>query len=206
MQRRTLIASAAMVGTALVQMPGAVLAQTVHAAVSGSATGAGSSAHLPPVQVAEVIPGAVFSGATRMRFLGFDVYDAALWVAPGFQAAQYGQSPLILELTYLRSLNGRSIAQRSIDEMRRAGSFNAEQEARWLAAMQTVFPDVKAGDRITGVHNPLTGARFWLNGLARAPIADPEFSRLFFGIWLSSATSEPKLRSALLANLPKAAL
>jgi Chalcone isomerase-like len=46
------------------------------------------------------------------------------------------------------------------------------------------------------------GARFWVNGVARAPINDPEFSRLFFGIWLSSATSEPKLRAALLANAP----
>ena len=153
-----------------------------------------------PSHVAEVIPDAIFSGASRMRFLGFDVYDASLWVAPKFKAAQYGQSALILELTYLRALNGRSIAQRSVSEMRRAGEFTAAQEQRWLAGMETSFPDVKATDRITGVHNPAVGARFWFNGIARAPINEPEFSRLFFGIWLSPATSEPKLRAALLAN------
>ncbi len=157
----------------------------------------------PPAFVAESLPGAVFAGSARMRFLGFDIYDAALWVAPGFQASKYAQSPLILDLRYLRGLSGSAIAKRSISEMRRAGSFNAEQEQRWLAAMEASFPDVKEGDRITGVHNPVSGARFWFNGLARAPINDPEFSRLFFGIWLSSATSEPKLRTALLAHLPQ---
>ena len=157
----------------------------------------------PPAHVAESIPNALYGGSARMRFLSFDIYDAALWVAPGFQASAYSQSPLILELGYLRSLNGRLIAQRSISEMRRAGGFNPEQEQRWQAAMEASFADVKAGDRITGVHSPVTGARFWFNGLARPPIRDPEFSRLFFGIWLSSATSEPKLRSALLANLPQ---
>ena len=137
-----------------------------------------------------------------MRFFGFDVYDSSLWVAPGFKAASYAQSALILELTYLRSLGGQAIAKRSITEMRRSGPISAEQEQRWLAAMEQSFPDVKNGDRITGVHKPLIGASFWFNGTARAPINDAEFSRLFFGIWLSSATSEPALRTALLANAP----
>lgn len=160
------------------------------------------AAPLPPAHVAEVVPGAIFSGSARMRFFGFDVYDSSLWVAPGFKAASYAQSPLILELTYLRSLGGQAIAKRSIAEMRRSGPISAEQEQRWLTAMQQSFPDVKSGDRITGVHNPVAGARFWFNGMARAPINDAEFSRLFFGIWLSTATSEPALRTALLANAP----
>lgn len=155
---------------------------------------------MPPAHVAEAVPGARFTGQARMRFLGFDIYDAALWVQPGFQAAQYSNSGLILELAYLRGLNGRAIAQRSLSEMRRGGTISPTQEQRWLAAMTETFPDVKAGDRITGLHHPLNGARFWVNGVARAPIHDPEFSRLFFGIWLSTATSEPQLRSALLAK------
>lgn len=193
MHRRTVLNHCA--ATATTAVLGTVALQT-HAQPPANAP------NLPPTHVAEVIPGAIFSGSARMRFLGFDVYDAALWVAPSFKAAQYAHSPLVLELTYLRSLNGRSIAQRSVTEMRRAGDFTAAQEQRWLAAMETSFPDVKATDRITGVHSPAVGARFWYNGIARAPINEPEFSHLFFGIWLSPATSEPKLRAALLANAP----
>jgi hypothetical protein len=46
------------------------------------------------------------------------------------------------------------------------------------------------------------GARFWFNGQLRATVPDAEFSRLFFGIWLAETTSEPHLRSALLAGAP----
>jgi len=35
--------------------------------------------------------------------------------------------------------------------------------------MHEAFPDVKAGDRITGMHQPGVGARFWFNGVARWP-------------------------------------
>ena len=191
MQRRTILKHSAASAAAFV-LGSAALPSRAQAPASP----------LPPAHVAEAVPGAVFSGSARLRFFGFDVYDSALWVAPGFKAAQYAQSPLILELTYLRSLDGQAIAKRSISEMRRSGPISAEQEQRWLAAMQQSFPDVKSGDRITGVHNPVAGARFWFNGLARAPINDAEFSRLFFGIWLSPATSEPTLRTALLANAP----
>ncbi len=197
MQRRSLLRHCANAAT-LAALGGAAF----HAAHAQAPAAANTGPNLPPDYVADAVPGAIFSGSARLRFFGFNVYDSALWVAPGFKAAHFGQSALILELTYLRSLDSRAIAQRSISEMRRSGPIAPEQEQRWLAALQQSIPDVKAGDRITGVHNPATGARFWFNGLARAPINDTEFSRLFFGIWLSPATSEPALRSTLLANAP----
>ena len=102
-----------------------------------------------------------------MRYFTFNVYDATLWVAPGFSASRYAQSTFALQLRYLRSLDGHAIAQRSLVEMRRGASLTAPQEHRWLAAMQQAFPDVKAGDRITGLHQPGVGARFWFNGAPR---------------------------------------
>jgi len=65
--------------------------------------------------------------------------------------------------------------------------------------MRALFPDVKAGDVITGVHQPAMGVVFWCNGRLLGEVRDPLFARLFFGIWLSPQTSEPQLRSALLA-------
>ncbi len=152
----------------------------------------------PPAAVSSVLADATWVGASRLRFLGLDVYDANLWTAPDFKSSAFEQYPLVLELTYLRSLSGRAIAERSVKEMRRSASLQPEQETRWLAAMQQVFPDVRAGDKLVGLHTPGTGARFWLNGEDRGTINDALFSRLFFGIWLSPTTSEPKLRAALL--------
>ena len=176
------------------QTPGAAQAQE-RQAQPGAATPPG-----PPAEAAPALPGAVWTGTARMRFFGLAIYDAALWVAPGFSASRYAQSPLALQLTYLRSLNGRSIAQRSLEEMRRGATLSPVQEQRWLAAMQEAFPDVQSGDRITGLHQPEVGARFWFNGQPRAMVRDPDFSRLFFGIWLAESTSEPSLRVALLAG------
>lgn len=105
-----------------------------------------------------------------------------------------------MDLHYLRNFRGRDIAERSIAEMRRLGSFSEAQAQRWLLAMQAVFPDVAAGDRLTGVHLPGRGAQFYANGEPTGEIADPEFARLFFGIWLSEQTSAPKLRLALLGQ------
>ena len=88
--------------------------------------------------------------------------------------------------------------------MRRVGSFSEAQSQGWLAAMERVFPDVSAGDRLTGVHLPGRGAQFYANGKLRGEIADPEFAFLFFGIWLSDKTSAPKLRLTLLGQAPTA--
>ena len=154
----------------------------------------------PPPEIASELPGAAWAGTGRMRYFTFNVYDAALWVAPGFSAHRYAQSPFALQLRYLRSLDGHAIAQRSLVEMRRGTSLTPAQEQRWLAAMQQAFPDVKAGDHITGLHQPGVGARFWFNGAPRGVVTDTEFSRLFFGIWLADSTSEPGLRTALLAR------
>ena len=153
-----------------------------------------------PGEVALELPGALWSGAARLRYFGFDVYDSQLWVAPGFRADTFAQHGLALELTYLRALSGQDIAERSLKEMRRSADLPAPQAQRWLDALRDAIPDVKPADRLTGLHIPGFGARFWHNGQPRPSVRDPEFSRLFFGIWLSHATSEPQLRRGLLAR------
>ena len=138
------------------------------------------------------------AGVAPYTFWGFDIYQASLWVESGFDAAALGRQRFALELDYRRNFSGRDIAERSIAEMRRIGSFSPEQAQRWLLAMQAAFPDVNAGDRLTGVHLPGRGAQFFSNGRFTAEVADPVFAELFFGIWLSERSSAPRLRTALL--------
>ena len=196
LNRRTLIhaSAASSLGALGLGLPVSAGAQD-HAAGGASAT-----SPTPPPEIGTELPGALWVGAGRMRYFTFNIYDASLWVAPSFSASHYAQSPFALQLHYLRSLDGHAIAQRSLVEMRRGASLTPAQEQRWLGAMQQAFPDVKAGDHITGIHQPDVGARFWFNGSARSVVPDAEFSRLFFGIWLAETTSEPRLRTALLAK------
>jgi hypothetical protein len=181
-------------------LAGAALGPTTTVGLVGTAQAQGQAATEPPPEVRTALTGALWAGSARLRFFGLDVYDARLWVTPDFRAGSYALHGLMLELAYLRRLSGQSIAERSLQEMRRASPLAPTQAQDWLAAMQAAFPDVKAGDRLTGLHSPGVGARFWFNGQPRAVIRDPEFSRLFFGIWLAESTSEPQLRRALLAR------
>ncbi len=153
-----------------------------------------------PQELRPVVPAATLLGQARMKFWGFEVYQATLWVAPGFAAATYPQSSFALELSYLRDFKGADIAKRSIAEMRRQASMTPAQEAAWEGQMRALFPDVKAGDRITGVNQPAEGAVFWSNGRLLGAVRDRAFAEQFFGIWLAAQTSEPQMRLALLAQ------
>ena len=146
------------------------------------------------------LPGSRLQGEATLRFFGLRIYHARLWTLPDFRANQGADQPLVLELEYLRDLQGSAIAERSLQEMQRAGSIPQAQAQRWLADMQRIFPDVKAGDRISGQHLPGQGARFWHNGRLAGQIEDAAFARLFFGIWLAPTTSAPDMRQALLGQ------
>ena len=140
---------------------------------------------------------AQLAGQGHLNWWGLPVYDARLWVEPGFEPQAFERHPFTLELSYLRELRGADIARRSIEEMRRAGDFTPTQAQRWQAQLQAVLPDVKAGDRIAGIYRPGQGASFLFNGKPVGEIADAQFARLFFAIWLGPATSEPGLRASL---------
>jgi hypothetical protein len=146
------------------------------------------------------LPGGQAAGSARLRFWGFDVYDASLAVGPGFRASNFASHAFALELAYLRSFRAADIARRSLQEMRRTSAIDAAQAQRWQQALQDLLPDVQAGDRLVGVHRPGRGAAFVLNGRTLGEIADPRFSAQFFAIWLGPDTSEPALRQALLAG------
>jgi hypothetical protein len=140
-------------------------------------------------------------GEGRLRFLGLHVYDIRLWAPGGLVPAErWAASPLALEIAYARALDGKLIAERSLKEMQRAGPIPTAVGERWLQAMTQIFPDVRAGDRITGLYRPEGEARFFHNGHERGTVGDPEFVRRFFGIWLAESTSEPALRERLLGR------
>jgi hypothetical protein len=166
----------------------------------GGAVHAQGAVAVPP-EVGAEIASARMQGSGRLRFLGLSVYVARLWVGARAAGAQdWAQVPLALELEYSRALVGRLIAERSLEEMRRQGEIAPPLAERWLAEMTKLFPDVKEGDRITGVKQPGVATRIFVNGRLRGEVRDAEFTRMFFGIWLSPMTSEPRLRADLLGS------
>ena len=178
-----------------------VLAVAVVMVVAGAAIPAAAvdDPAAPPSFVQQALPAAALLGQGQMRFLGLRIYDARLWVGPQFKAADFGDHPLALELKYHRAFKGTAIAQRSIEEIWRQGELAPALAQRWQKALTALLPDVQPGDRLTGLYQPGQGMQLWRGELLLGSIDDAELARSFFAIWLSPRTSEPSLRSALLA-------
>jgi Chalcone isomerase-like len=151
-----------------------------------------------PAEIMRAFGQAKLLGQSRLVVYGFNIYDAKLWVEPGFSPVNFTNQGFALELRYLRSFNGASISERSLKEMRRLGQVSDEKAAQWLALMKQTFPDIKKGDQLIGLHQSDGSASFILNSKVIGQVQDEEFNRLFFGIWLSPQSSEPKMRSELL--------
>ena len=133
-------------------------------------------------------------GNGEFRRFGFLVYEATLWAGDDPQ-----RPPLALRLDYKRTIAGAAIAEASVKEMRALGADEVALK-RWGEQMTRIFPDVKDGDYIIGQFEPGV-ARFYFNGRLVGEVADADFARAFFGIWLDAKTSAPGLRAALLRRV-----
>ena len=155
----------------------------------------------PPSHILADVPAARLAGQGTFRWFGLAIYDAQLWVGEkGYQPAAPTAAPFALDLRYARALVGKKIAESSQGEMQKLGYGSAEQRTGWLAKMTALFPDVREGTHITGIFLPAIGARFYLDGKVLGEIADPEFARAFFAIWLDPKTTGGALRDALLTD------
>ena len=114
-------------------------------------TGAIASVPAPPPEVQRALPEVKLQGEARMSFLGLRVYDARLWLPPQADALRYDETPLALALHYLRRLDGPAIAERSITEMRRVGSFSDAQASAWLEAMKRAYHGEGGADALAWI-------------------------------------------------------
>lgn len=134
-------------------------------------------------------------GEGRLTYLLWDVYDATLYAPSGDWIET---QPFALKLSYLRAIEGREIADRSAEEIREQGFKDEIKLATWHSQMRKIFPDVDTGISLTGLYTDAGETIFYKNDTEIGRIRDPEFSKVFFGIWLNEKTSAPDLRKKLL--------
>ena len=141
------------------------------------------------------VPEAAEVGATRLKYLFWDVYDISLHAPEGeFRFS----GPFALDIHYLLDLKGKDIAKVARKEIKRQGINETHILDSWHQQLEGIFPDVKKGDRITGFYGQDGYAYFYKNGEFIGSIQDPEFAVAFFKIWLGEETSQPQMRRALL--------
>ena len=137
------------------------------------------------------------AGEGRLRWLGFHIYDAALWARSDPITVN---SELALDIRYARNIAANRLVSTSIKEMRRLGFDDPTHLAKWTEQMARVFPDIRKGDRLTGVNLPGVGAEFYHNGQLVGMVPDAQFAVAFFSIWLDPRTREPELRESLIGQ------
>ncbi len=140
------------------------------------------------------VPAAELVGKGRMTFLGFKLFEAELY-AP--QGTYRPSAPFALKLTYLRNFKSSDIAGSSVKEIKRQGGVSAQQLAAWKNEMERIFPDISAGQSITGVRAANGSSVFYLGNRKLGTISDPAFTKRFFSIWLGTRTRDPQLRARL---------
>ncbi len=150
-----------------------------------------------PEELSAFGPAWVRQGSGALRFFGFKAYDAHLWRPADANEFSFAR-PFGLDIRYDMSIKGSDIVNTSVIELSRITPTPQEKLQQWTALMNSVFVDVKAGDRLVGVHLPGRGARFFLNGRLQGETADTAFSEAFFRIWLDPNTKRPELRNRLL--------
>ena len=174
--------------TKAIGVPGTGLAPWLISLVIFLAAGAAGAVMPPDWRV---------QGQGEMRWFGLRLYEASLWAPNGRWQAEL---PYALELRYARDIPSGRLVDASIQEMQRLGAADDERLARWKVALEQVFPDVRSGDVIVGMHLPARGAEFYHQGRLTGRIDDVDFARAFFAIWLDERTREPGLRARLLGR------
>lgn len=133
-------------------------------------------------------------GTGRLNFLGFHVYDATLYRGINKDSGEFA-----LDIKYQKSFSGSAIASRTADEMKNIG-VPESQATVWGKELAAMLPNIESGQTLTGVYSPKQGTTLFYDGKKIGQIPGADFSKAFFGIWLDSKTSVPKLRADLLGK------
>jgi hypothetical protein len=147
-----------------------------------------------PSYIDQALNSAKLQGSGKLTWWGLHIYDANFYRSGSFNSPEFA-----LHLQYHKPLSGLAIANRSAEEMGKLGVPESQAQT-WGKQLATFLPNVEPGQSLTAIYDPRQGTTFYFDGKPLAQIAGSEFSKAFFGIWLDSKTSVPKLREQLLGQ------
>ena len=147
-----------------------------------------------PSPMNEALNPARLQGSGRLTWWGLHLYDASF-----YRGANPVSGEFAMDLRYQKSFSGHSIANRTVDEMKKIGVPEV-QAVSWGKQLATFLPNVEPGQSLTAIYLPKQGTIFFHDGKQIAQIPGVDFPKAFFGIWLDPKTSAPKLRTELLGQ------
>lgn len=144
--------------------------------------------------------------AALLRYLKvIKAYVAAVYLPKGTAPDKVlDDVPKRLEISYLVSIKGPDFGKGAEPVLQR------NQTARELARLRsridrlnTIYRDVKPGDRYALTYLPGRGTELTLNGVPLTVIEGADFAEAYFGIWLGREPIDDGLKRNLLKNREK---
>ena len=147
-----------------------------------------------PLELPPHLSSAKLQGSGRLTWWGLHIYDASFYRVGSLSSQEFA-----LDMRYQKSFSGISIANRSVEEMKRIGVPDVQANL-WGRELSSFLPNVESGQTLTAIYAPKLGTTFYHDGKQIAQIPGSDFPKAFFGIWLDPKTSAPKLRAELLGQ------
>lgn len=163
-------------------------------------------------------------GQHEFTYWGLAIYKASLWsavkpsgVARDASAIVQSSPPwglptawVALSLVYQRGFTKELLVKRSLQEMLAQHTLAKGHESDWEKELMALLPNVNAQDELLAVYESQDWGRMWLFGKTKGHLSyeflgvlkDAQLAQSFMGIWLSSQSTQPKMREALLGRAP----
>ena len=149
-----------------------------------------------PAPLHDVKPALTLVGAAKLTSLFIHVYDIALY-APESTYTTNGTA--VLCIRYNISIKRQRLQETTLEEWRRLGKGDDVQLAQWIKQLDSLWPDVKSGDRLTAYMVGNGTTQFYFGDRLLGEITDSAFGPAFFAIWLDVNCSYPKIRDELMS-------
>ncbi|MCK7458446.1 chalcone isomerase family protein [Idiomarina aminovorans] len=135
-------------------------------------------------------------GETRLSVYFWDVYDATLYSPSGTYKKEERQA-LLLE--YLRDIKAKDLIETTEEEWQKLG-LNSDNHAKWLAKLDSIWPDIEEGDCLLLVEKSDGTAAFYQGDKLLGEVEDKHFTEQFLAIWLSEKSRFESERKALIGE------
>jgi hypothetical protein len=135
-------------------------------------------------------------GRAKFSVLFWDIYNSTLYTHSGSYLHELPPKLFMFKVEYLKDISTDDLLERTIDQWQHL-DIPESQYTPYISQLKNIWPNITAGDSLTMlVEN--NKSIFYFNNVKVGVISEQGFSKLFLDIWLSSQTSQPKLRAQLL--------
>jgi hypothetical protein len=153
-----------------------------------------------PAPLKERQPALSLLGSSTLHWFGLHVYEVALYT----EGMPYTtNTTTVLSLKYAISIKHKKLQETTLQEWKRLKQGTPEQQEKWIAQLDKLWPDIKAGDSLSAFCQKDGLTTFYFGDRLLGEVSDASFGPAFFAIWLDEGCRYPKVRKGLLNEKDK---